>query len=341
MSLEYKQTLRHLCSIMSVSGCERDAAREVTEKYGSLFDSVTVDAARNIILLKKAKKKNAQKLMLDAHFDQIGMIVTGITSEGLLTVAPVGGVDRVILPASEVFVYGKKKLFGVIAATPPHLQKPGDTAAPEWSAVRVDIGYTKEEAEKLVDLGTPVCWYYSGDELMNDRITGAGFDDKACAAGLITAVANTPSDKLKYDVYVTLSAGEEIGGAAANNAAFTIKPDLAVVTDVNFATTPGVDEDESGKLGEGVMVSLSAVTDRRLTKNILSLAEKNNIPVSTVVEATNTGTNANHLVYVREGIPAAVVSLPLAGMHSYNELLDMKDADSFVKLFGEIITNEI
>lgn len=339
--LDYKQTLRTLTSIMSVSGCEREAAREVTEKFGKYFDSVTVDAARNIILEKKSKKKNAQKIMLDAHFDQIGMIVTGITSEGLLTVTNIGGIDRVLLPSAEVIVYGKEKLYGVISATPPHLQKPGDTAAPEWTDVRIDIGYTKAEAEKLVDLGTPVCWYYKGDELMNDRITGVGFDDKACAAGLITAVVNTPDEKLAYDVYVTLSAGEEIGAAGANNAAFGIHPDLAVVTDVNFATTPGVEEDESGKLGEGVMISLSAVTDRPLTKKILSLAEKNGIPVSTVVEATNTGTNANYLVYSDVGIPAAVVSLPLAGMHSYNELLDLKDADSFVKLFGEIITNEL
>ena len=339
--LDYKKTLRHLCSVMSVSGCERESAREVTEEYGKYFDSVSVDAARNIILVKKSKKKNAKKIMLDAHFDQIGMIVNGITSEGLLTVAPAGGLDRVILPSAEVLVYGKETVYGVIAATPPHLQKPGDTAAPEWSAIRIDIGRTKAEAEAIVELGTPVCWYYKGDELMNDRITGVGFDDKACAAGLITAVVNTPADKLEYDVYITLSAGEEIGAAAANNAAFAIKPDLAIVTDVNFATTPGVEEDESGKLGGGIMISLSAVTDRPLTKKLLALAAEKEIPVSTVVEATNTGTNANHLVYVREGIPAAVISLPLAGMHSYNEMIELTDAESFVKMFSAIVTTAL
>ena len=339
--LDYRTTLRHLCSIMSVSGCEREAAREVTAEYGKYFDSVYVDSARNILLVKKSKKENAPRIMLDAHIDQIGMLVTGITSEGLLTVTNVGGIDRVILPASEVLVYGKKTLFGVVAATPPHLQKPGDTSAPEWKDVRIDIGCTKAEAEKLVEVGTPVCWYYTGDELMNGRITGIGFDDKACAAGLITAVVNTPADELVYDVYISLSSGEEIGGGGARCAAFGIKPDLAVVTDVNFAFTPGVDEAESGRLGEGVMVSLSAVTDRRLTKKIIELADKHGVDISTVVEAINTGTNANCLVYSENGIPTAVVSLPLAGMHSYNELLDTADADSFVKLFGEIIKTEL
>ncbi len=339
--LDYKTTLRHLCGIMSISGCEREAARDVISEYGKYFDSVTVDRARNIILMKKSQKPNAPKIMLDAHIDQIGMMVTGITSEGLLTVTNVGGIDRVILSACEVVVYGKEKLYGVVAATPPHLQKPGDTAAPEWTDIRIDIGYTKEEAEKLVPIGTPVCWYYTGDELMNNRITGVGFDDKACAAGLLCAVVNTPSEELAYDVFVTLSSGEEIGGGGARNAAFTIKPDLAVVTDVNFALTPGVDESESGKLGEGIMISLSAVTDRPLTKKILALAAEHEIPVTTVVEPTSTGTNASCLVYSENGVPTAVVSLPLAGMHSYNELLDMHDAEGFVKLFGALITHEI
>lgn len=339
--LNYLKTLRHLLSVMSVSGCEREAAEEIKKEYGKYFDSVTVDRARNIILEKRSPSADARTVLLDAHFDQIGMIVTGITKSGLLTVAPVGGIDRVILPSSEVTVYGRKTVFGVVASTPPHLQKPGDTAAPEWTDVRIDIGYSKEEAEKIIDIGTPVCWYYKGDELLNRRITGAGLDDKACAAGLICAVANTPSERLRYNVALTLSSGEEIGGDGASRAAFSLKPDFAVVTDVNFATTPGVEEDESGKPGEGIMISLSAVTDRPLTKKLIALAKENKIPVTTVVEPTNTGTNANHLVYTENGIPAAVVSLPLAGMHSYNEMLDMKDADNFVGFFKKLITSEI
>lgn len=342
--LDYKKTLRHLCGIMSVSGCEREAAREVISEYGRYFDSAHVDRARNIVLVKKSNNKSVKalsRIMLDAHIDQIGMIVTGITDEGLLTVTNIGGIDRVILPSAEVVVYGKERLYGVIAATPPHLQKPGDTAAPEWDDVRIDIGYTKAEVDKLVDIGTPICWYYSGSELMNGRFTGAGFDDKACAAALLTAVANTPSESLAYDVYLTLSSGEEVGGGGVANAAFEIKPDLAVVTDVNFAYAPGIDETASGKLGEGVMISLSAVTDRTLTKKIISLAEREKIPFSTVVESTGTGTNADCLVYSQNGVPAAVVSLPLAGMHSYNELIDSKDAESFVSLFSAIITTEL
>lgn len=339
--LDYKDTLRFLSAIPSIAGCEKYAAEKIREKFGELFDEIYTDAARNIILVKKSKKnpENANRVMLDAHFDEIGMVVSGITDEGLLRVMPVGGVDRGLLPASEAWIYtGEKlsgKLYGVFTAIPPHL--PNSDKAPEWSDLLIDIGYSKAEAEKLVSIGDPVGYYYSGDELLNGRITGRGFDDKSCAAGLICAAADTPAEELEYDVYVTLSAGEEVGGGGAACAAWKIGPDFAIVTDVNFALTPGVGGTEGGKLGGGPMISLSAVTDRKLTKKIREIAKAYEIPTTAVVEATSTGTNASSLVYVNEGVPTAVVSLPLAGMHSYNELLQLDDAENFKKIITEII----
>lgn len=114
-------------------------------------------------------------------------------------------------------------------------------------------------------------------------------------------------------------------------------PDFAIVTDVNFAKTPGVSETEGGKFGGGPMLSLSAVTDRNLTKKIIAAAEENNIPLSKVVEPTNTGTNANTLVFSREGIPTAVLSLPLGNMHSYSEALSLDDAEKYVELVKIIV----
>lgn len=341
--LDYKTTLRFLCGIPSIAGCEKYAAEKIRAQFGDFFDEIYTDAARNIVLVKKSKKitENAPRIMLDAHFDEVGMIVSGITDEGFLRVMPVGGVDRGLLPASEVWVYtGEKlseKIYGVFAATPPHLAKPGDDKVPEWSELLIDVGYSKEEAKKRIEIGAPVGYYYSGDELLNSRITGRGFDDKSCAAGLICAAVSTPAEELEYDVYVTLSAGEEVGGGGAACAAWKIQPEFAIVTDVNFALTPGVSGSEGGKLGEGPMVSLSAVTDRRLTKKILAIAKAYDIPTTSVVEATSTGTNASCVVYVQEGIPTAVVSIPLAGMHSYNELLQIEDAENFAKLIGQIL----
>ncbi len=340
--LEYKTLLRQLCGIMSISGCERSAFGEVKSLIGEHFDDIYCDAARNIVLVKKSTNPGAPRIMLDAHFDEVGMIVNGITDEGFLRVAPVGGIDRQLLPASDVWVYADTKLYGVFAAIPPHLVKPEEkNKTPSWDDLLIDIGCrTKSEAEELVRIGTPVGYYYSGDDLLNNRITGRGFDDKACAAGLICAVDRIPTNELAFDVYITLSSGEEVGGEGAKCAAYTIQPELAVITDVNFALTPGVSAEEGGKLGGGPMISLSAVTDRTLTKAILSLADKAEIKTTKVVESTSTGTNASCVYCVNEGIPVAVVSLPLAGMHSYNESLSLDDAEAFLKLIGEIVKNK-
>ncbi len=335
--LDYTKILRELCSVMTVSGCEFNALSHIRKEYLPYFDSIEADPSGNIILMKKSKNPGAPRIMLDAHLDEVGMIVTGVTEHGFLRVAPIGGLDRNILPAAEVEVYGKKILYGVITPTPEHIADPKDKKAPEWSELLVDIGYSKADAEALAPIGTPIKYYYTGDTLLNGRITGRGFDDKSCAAALICAAESVPADELAYDVYITLSSGEETGRGGAACAAWSIEPSLVIVTDVNFALTPGVTPDEGGKLGAGPMISLSAVTDRALTDKIIALAKEMGIPITAVVEATSTGTNASCVFFAGEGIPTAVVSLPLAGMHSYNELLDLTDAEAFIKLISEII----
>lgn len=338
---DYKTVLRTLCEIMTITGCERYAFAAVRENFAEYFDEITMDNARNIILVKKSQRPTRDikpKIMLDAHMDEVGMIVSGITDEGLLRVTPIGGIDTKILPASEVYVYGKEKLFGVVSTLSPHLKK--DDKKPEWKDILIDIGCGKASAEKSVELGTPVGFAYSMDDLMNGRITGRGFDDKSCAAALICAVINTPAEELRYDVYVTLSSGEEVGGGGAACAAYSIKPDCALVCDVNFASQPGI-SDGSSKQDSGVMVSVSAATDRRFTKHILALADEEKIPVTKTIEPTSTGTNADCLVYVNEGIPAAVIGLPLGGMHSYSESLSLSDAESMIKLTEKLITSAV
>lgn len=339
LDMDYEKLLRRLCGIMSISGNERSAFEEIKSLFSGEFDEIYCDAARNIVLVKRSGKSGVKKIMLDAHFDEVGMMVTGITDEGFLRVVSVGGIDRQLLPASEVWVYGREKIYGVFAATPPHLAKPGqENKTPEWRDLLIDIGCRdRKSAEQRVSIGDYVGYYYSGEELLNRRITGRGFDDKSCAAGLISAVCGVSREQLAYDVYITLSSGEEIGGGGAKCAAYSIKPELAIITDVNFAQTPGVSGEEGGKLGGGPMVSLSAVTDRVLTKNIIALADKNEISTSKTVEPTSTGTNASCVYCVDEGIPVAVVGIPLAGMHSYNELLSLDDAEAFIRLFAEIV----
>ncbi len=335
---EYKELLKLLCDTMSIGGFEDHVFSEIKPVLDPLFDEVSIDNAKNIILRKNSQKGGKRKkLMIDAHIDEIGMLVSKVNPDGSLAVAPVGGFDKTILSAADVFVYGRKKIFGVLVPPHEYTGRECDKKNPEIKEFRVDIGMSYEKAVSMVPVSSPIGYACSISELNPDRLTGRSFDDKACAAALICAAANTPADESEYDVYVTLSSGEEIGQGGIKCAAVAIDPDLAIVTDVNFARTPGVGKAESGELGKGPMISLSAVTDRTFTEKIISLAEKNAVPLQKVVESTSTGTNATHLINQNRGIVTAVVSIPLSGMHSYNESLSLRDVAEFIRLISLVI----
>ncbi len=337
---EYRNTLGKLCSIVTVSGCERQAFGQVKEDFGSLFDKVYTDRARNIILVKRSRhvtRNIKPKLLFDAHLDELGFVVSGHTDEGLLRLTAIGGIDSKILPGAEITVYGEKTMFGVVSTSSPGFkaENKGRRVPREY---RCDIGYSKEKAAELAPIGTVCGFRYSGEELMNGKFVSRGLDDKACAAALICAVANLNAEDMVCDAYVVLSSGEEIGRGGVACAAFDIHPDCALVCDVNFAKEPCTSLDESKKQGEGFMLSLSAATDRSFNRRIMGLCKEKEIPFTFTIEPTSTGTNADCIACVNEGVPAAVVGIPVGGMHSYSESIVEADADSLIRLAQALIT---
>ncbi len=336
--IEYKKLLSEMTAIPSVSGFERRAAEEFLPSVRGYFDGASIDAVGNLILLKKCGREDAPRIMLDAHFDEVGLIVAEITDGGFVKAEPVGGLDPSVLSSTEVVIRGREPVYGLFTVTPPHLvTKEDEGKLPKVAEMMIETGYDKEELEKIISVGDPIGYRASGADLSFGAVAGRGFDDKSCGAALICAVADTACEELAGDVYVTLSSREETGGGGAAVAARSIDPDFTVATDVNFAKAPGVEARESGERGKGPMVSLSAVTCRRLTAGILKIAEKAGIPVQTVVESTHTGTNADLLLITGDGVPVAVVSLPLGGMHTFSETMSLDDADRFILLIKEII----
>lgn len=349
--LELKKLITELSSIMSVTGYEDYSDEKIREITEPLFDEVCKDNMRNYILVKKCGKANAPKILVDAHLDEIGMYVSEITESGFLRVVNVGGLDTRIMQAADVVVYGKKMIYGVVVSTPPHLSdKKDEDKLKSVDELLIDIGYTKEEAEELVSIGTPIGFRPKYTELLNGRLAGKGFDDKACAACIIFALSEVRSENLAGDVYVLLSAHEETDrlGGVVTGANF-IKPDYAMVVDVNLAKTPDTKSRETVLMDGGVAITLSAVTDRRLTKMLCETCEKNGVKYQRIVSASSTGTNATSLGLVRGGIPVVDVGLPLKSMHTYNEVLSLDDAEavaSAVKAFvcskeiAEVFKNE-
>ena len=334
-----KDFIFKLCSVASVSGFEKRATAELLKLTENMLDAPKVDNVGNHLFVKRCNRKDAPRILLDAHLDEIGMIVTEVCEDGFLRVAPLGGIDPSILQAADVIIYGKEKLRGVIASTPPHLKKTDEL--PDPAEVIVDTGLSGKRARELITVGTPVGFSPVYRELMGGRLVGKSFDDKACAACLLWALAYTPTDELAGDVYLLLSSVEEtnrIGGVSA--AAFSVDPDYAMVVDVNLARVPSTEDFETVELDGGVSLSVSAATDIGLTRDVQSLCEEKDISHCMIAAPASTGTNATSLNLTRCGVPVVDVGLPLASMHTYNEVITVKDAQTLVSLVGEFIRSE-
>ncbi len=339
--MELKERILSLCRLFSVSGNEKAGYAAIEEQTKGLFDAHTVDAMGNHLLVRKCGRENAPKILIDTHFDEIGMMVTDIKDGGFLTVTNVGGVDPRILQAGEVIIYGKEIIYGVITATPPHFRKAGEgnTLQP-MESLYVDTGYTKEALEKIAPLGTPVGFKPVYGEMLNGRLFGKAFDDKACGACAIEGIASVARESLAGDVYLLFSAQEEMGTRGAGLAAFGLDPDYCMVLDVTHAAVPEVTERMLSPMDSGVVIDVAAITDRRLTMMVKDLCEEKNIPYTVQACTGSTGTNANVMGVCADGIPTVLCSLPIKNMHSPAEVLSLSDAQAAADTVAAFVTSK-
>ncbi len=340
--MEIFEKIIKLSSMMSITGYEDFEDTSLRTLLSGEFDGIEGDALKNRVLVKKCGRENAPKILVDTHFDEIGMFVSEIREGGFLSVVGVGGLDARILQAADVMIYGKKTLRGVIASTPPHLAKAEDKG--KLGAVDkllIDTGYDKETLLELVSVGTPVGFAPKYTRLGEKMLAGKGFDNKACAACAISALMKTKREDLAGDVYLLLSAHEEtdrLGGVVCG--AYRVMPDYAMVIDVNLGRTPDTPKHETVELGKGISVTLSAVTDRKLTSRVIALADEEKLPIQKIVSAKSTGTNAETLGLVRGGIPTVDVGLPLKSMHTYNEVLHFDDCETLEKMVAAFVCDK-
>ena len=336
--MEIKTFLSDLCGLMSVVGFEYRDEEKLTALVAPYFDGHDYDRVGNHIFFRRCGKENAKRLLIDVHYDEVGLLVKNITEDGHLCVCNQGGLDPHVLPASEVVVYGNEVLPGIILTVPRDLktdaQKKGLTPVSE---LLVDVGLTKSEAEALTPIGSPVGYTPVYTELENDNFCGKGFDDKCLIVPVVAAVASLNMDELDCDIYVSLSAREEVGQHAVSAAAFGIRPDAAIVFDVEFGNLHGAKDPSETVVGGGMTLTYSAILDRDFTDFIMETAEELGFDCQPVVEAVATGTHADELVFAAGGIPTVLLGVPICHMHTANELLSLDDLRETAKLLGTVI----
>lgn len=334
--MELYETLVCLCSLAGPSGFEDTVAQTAKELLEPLVDEVTIDRLGSVIGVRHCGKPNAKRLLLDAHLDEIGLIVTGI-EEGFLRFASIGGVDPRMLPARELMILTKPEpLFGVVACLPPHIQTAADhDKSVSIEDLRVDVGMSQEQAEKAIPIGTPMIYREGCFRLAGDQVCGKSLDDRSCFTILLRTAELLKDTELDVDLYIMGSVREEVSGTGSIVGTNAVNPDWCVATDVTFGITPGLTEDQvSCKLYGGPAIGVGPNMTWSLTDRMVEKAKALDIPYQLDVMEGHTGTNGWHMQTCLEGIPTSVVSLPLKYMHSPIEVVSLEDMEHVSQLLA-------
>ena len=337
--MDIKKTVRALAEAAGASGSEKCAA----ELALSMLREYCPDAEiinGNVIGRFGAHKEGLPLLVLDAHIDQIGFVVTYITDEGFVKVGNTGGIDRRLLPAQPVVIHGKRDVKGVICSVPPHLTNGGSEVL-EIEDTAIDTGMTKAELEKVIAAGDSITFDVKCRDLIGSRITGGALDDRCGVASVLYALELFKGKKNAYNVAVIFSVQEEVGERGAKTAAFEIDPDIAIAVDVSFAYAIGEKESKCGFLGKGPMIGISPSLSREISDRLIKAAKNAEIPYQTEVMEGLTSTNADRYSVNRCGAKACTVSIPLRNMHTPVEVIDLEDVELTARLIAEYITEGI
>lgn len=333
--MDLKETVFALSEAHGASGSETAAAvlaLEMLRKFCS--DAKIING--NVIGKFGTHRDGLPNLVLDAHIDQIGMIVTCITDDGFIKVGNLGGIDRRLLAAQQVVIHGKREITGVICSVPPHLSN-GESKVLSFEDIAIDTGASKSELEKYVSYGDTVTFDVKCRSLLGERVTGGALDDRSGVAAILYALELLKDRETAYNVTVIFSAQEELGERGAKIGAYSLAPDIAIAVDVSFAYAEGEDRKKCGLLGKGAMIGISPSLSREISDGLVRAAESAGLPYQIEVMNGLTSTNADQYSVSRCGAKACTLSIPLRNMHTPVEVIDLSDVRNTAEILAEFI----
>ncbi|NLO38772.1 MAG: M42 family metallopeptidase [Ruminiclostridium sp.] len=326
--MDTAELLRKLCAINAMTGFENKACEAIQGLFQPVCDKAWVDPFFNVIGYKKGFGENPKKIMITAHYDQIGMIVSGYEKNGFLRVSNLGGIDAKALLASEVMVHGKEDLYGIIGAKPPHLLTEQETKKNvKLTELFVDTGLPDEELKQKTVPGDPISIVCEAVSMENGCIAGKSLDNRAGVAVLVLILDQLQALKHENDIYVVATVQEETHLLGAISSSWSLNPDLALVIDVCHGDMPEVDKNLTYPLGKGVAIGMGPAFHRQETKALLEVAKQERIPTQICIEPGDPGTEAWAIQVSHTGIPTLEACIPLRYMHTGIELLLVKDVE--------------
>ncbi len=335
--------LQKLSEAHGVSGHEEAVRDILLQEIRGRVDSCRIDPMGNLIAVKKGTGASPLRVLVAAHMDEVGLMITGAEDSGMLRFSRVGGIDERVLPARMVWI-GDRRVPGVIAWKPIHLQENHERdRAVDPRQLSIDVGAsTRAEAEKLAARGDVAVFATEFRSLPAEAggpriVQGKAFDDRAGCALL----ADLLNDRFPFELVAAFTVQEEVGLRGARVAAWAEKPDAAVVLECTGANEVPTKRDlsPSTRLGAGAAITIrdtSFIADPRLVELFGAAAREKNIPHQ-YKQPNIGGTDAGAIHRVREGVPSITVAVPARYIHSPSAFMDLADFEAAAALAREAL----
>jgi len=327
--------LEALSNALGPSGCEQDVRALILEQVRDVVQECRVDHLGNVVGLQRGRA-DGPKVLVAAHMDEVGLMITHADDGGMLRFVAVGGIDVRVLPAKRVVV-GRERAPGVIAVKPVHKTSPDERGRPmPIDQLAIDVGATsKAEAEKIAGKGDYAVFATRYQDL-GGTVTGKAFDDRAGCAALVELLRRGPYPFPLHAVFTTM---EEIGLRGARVAAYAVAPDLAFVLEGTICDDSPKKREESptSELGKGPVISLadhSVIADPRLVGHVMQTAEALGMPVQ-IKQPGKGGTDAGAIHLARSGVPSVPVCVACRYIHSPVAMLSKRDLGQTVDLMEQ------
>ena len=322
--MDLQKRIEELTNLTGISSREGTVLSYLQKTLEALGIASNVDITGNLRARVSSYQADAKTILLEAHMDRIGFMVSGIDGDGRLQFVPVGGVDERILSGLEVIVETDKTYFGIIVPA-------NDEKKREYKDYRIDIGLTEDDAKKQIPVGSAVSIRCETKRMFGDKLSGAGLDNRAGIAAILDCVSRIQKGKLPYHLELLFSQGEEIGLQGAYMA--SVSADAAIVVDV----THGETFDTKGQtgvfpLGSGAVICRGPNLHYAYTNSLINLAKEKKISYEIEVASASSGTNAWALQIQENGIPCMLVSIPLRYMHTNLEMISLHDVQTTADL---------
>lgn len=327
-----KEFLFTLLDSMSVSGHEIGLQKKVIAEMAPHCDEIRTDYTGNVISILNPQAPF--KVLLAAHIDEIGLVVSQIQDNGLLRVMKAGGIRPGMYPGHQVVVHGYQgTVYGAVIPSKAAEIKPND--------LYIDIGAKDAaDARRFVREGDPIHLNSYHQELMNGLLSARAVDDRGCAFIILEALKRAKALGCQIGVYAATTVGEETTMRGAYWAGAAVEPDVAIAVDVTYAQDyPGTDPTESGdvRLGKGPVICWSSINNQKLNQLLIDCAQAHSLPFQMETAIARTGTDADKLHVTGKGLVTAMVSLPLRYMHAPSEVCHLEDVEHAIELLARFL----